>query len=236
MSTRLHLRYRTAACIQPHRRSRAASAIAHIPRNIHQPDPPFNTPANNPLDAFSCWREYAAHPATAVNGRNCHHSLALPLPELARSQSWPHDREEESTPRSPAVAQGRAQGLQQRWHHKEEAVQEPQWYVKPAFSAYLGNDKKIELPTLTLSPGCITCKTKRLKCDETKPTCQQCAKRSVTCGGYKKDFKWRPFEEATFTGKPVVKTKKGWQTWGFLSSTSNFDSQCLRRQQVRPYP
>ncbi|KAF2712541.1 hypothetical protein K504DRAFT_401532 [Pleomassaria siparia CBS 279.74] len=56
--------------------------------------------------------------------------------------------------------------------------------------------------------GCITCKTKRLKCDETKPTCQQCAKRSVACGGYKKDFKWRPFEEASFTGKPPGKTKK----------------------------
>ncbi|RDW67009.1 putative acriflavine sensitivity control protein ACR-2 [Coleophoma crateriformis] len=51
--------------------------------------------------------------------------------------------------------------------------------------------------------GCITCKSKRLKCDETKPTCQQCHKRSVACGGYKKDFKWRPFEEATFSNKPA---------------------------------
>ncbi|KAH8750459.1 fungal-specific transcription factor domain-containing protein [Hyaloscypha finlandica] len=49
--------------------------------------------------------------------------------------------------------------------------------------------------------GCITCKAKRLKCDETKPSCQQCHKRSVTCGGYKKDFKWRPFEETTFSNK-----------------------------------
>ncbi|KAF1999153.1 hypothetical protein P154DRAFT_235199 [Amniculicola lignicola CBS 123094] len=57
--------------------------------------------------------------------------------------------------------------------------------------------------------GCITCKAKRLKCDETKPTCQQCARRSVACGGYKKDFKWRPFEETTFAGKPPAKPKKG---------------------------
>ncbi|KAF2257372.1 hypothetical protein BU26DRAFT_527413 [Trematosphaeria pertusa] len=56
--------------------------------------------------------------------------------------------------------------------------------------------------------GCITCKAKRLKCDETKPTCQQCARRSVTCGGYKKDFKWRPFEEASFTAKVPGKAKK----------------------------
>ena len=39
--------------------------------------------------------------------------------------------------------------------------------------------------------GCSTCKAKRLKCDETKPTCQQCHKRNVECGGYKKDYKWR---------------------------------------------
>ncbi|KAI4172953.1 MAG: hypothetical protein LQ343_003240 [Gyalolechia ehrenbergii] len=51
--------------------------------------------------------------------------------------------------------------------------------------------------------GCTTCKTKRLKCDETKPSCQQCQKRKVTCGGYKKDFKWRAFEESTFTTKPI---------------------------------
>ncbi|RDL40866.1 Zn2 DNA-binding protein [Venustampulla echinocandica] len=56
--------------------------------------------------------------------------------------------------------------------------------------------------------GCITCKAKRLKCDETKPSCQQCHKRSVTCGGFKKDFKWRPFEETTFTNKTVPSKSK----------------------------
>ncbi|KAL4898743.1 fungal-specific transcription factor domain-containing protein [Aspergillus ambiguus] len=50
--------------------------------------------------------------------------------------------------------------------------------------------------------GCITCKAKRLKCDETKPTCVQCKKRNVECGGYRKDFKWRPFEESNIVGKP----------------------------------
>lgn len=52
-------------------------------------------------------------------------------------------------------------------------------------------------------PGCVTCKAKRLKCDESKPSCQQCQKRNVNCGGYKKDFKWRAFEESTFTTKPI---------------------------------
>ncbi|KAL3460613.1 fungal-specific transcription factor domain-containing protein [Aspergillus heterothallicus] len=49
--------------------------------------------------------------------------------------------------------------------------------------------------------GCITCKAKRLKCDESKPTCLQCKKRSVECGGYKKDFKWRSFGETNIPGR-----------------------------------
>lgn len=52
--------------------------------------------------------------------------------------------------------------------------------------------------------GCITCKAKRLKCDERKPSCDQCKRRKVTCGGYKKDFKWRPFEETNLSvGRPT---------------------------------
>ncbi|KAJ5166237.1 uncharacterized protein N7482_005018 [Penicillium canariense] len=55
--------------------------------------------------------------------------------------------------------------------------------------------------------GCITCKAKRLKCDETKPTCHQCERRKVPCGGYKKDFKWRPFEETILTVARPTATK-----------------------------
>ncbi|CAG7917491.1 unnamed protein product [Penicillium olsonii] len=63
---------------------------------------------------------------------------------------------------------------------------------------------------LTVSIGCVTCKAKRLKCDEIKPSCQQCERRKVKCGGYKKDFKWRPFEETNLApGRPATKAKKG---------------------------
>lgn len=47
----------------------------------------------------------------------------------------------------------------------------------------------------------MTCKKKRLKCDETKPTCVQCEKRNVECEGYKKDYKWRSFEETNKTSR-----------------------------------
>lgn len=69
--------------------------------------------------------------------------------------------------------------------------------------------------------GCVTCKAKRLKCDETKPTCAQCARRSVTCGGYRKDFKWRAFEEPHAPTRQSAKLKKGCDMYFCLHRTSN---------------
>ncbi|KAF1996225.1 hypothetical protein P154DRAFT_538219 [Amniculicola lignicola CBS 123094] len=39
--------------------------------------------------------------------------------------------------------------------------------------------------------GCITCKAKRTKCDEAKPSCGQCARRKTPCGGYKMNIRWK---------------------------------------------
>ncbi|KAI2765394.1 transcriptional regulator family: Fungal Specific TF [Penicillium roqueforti] len=71
--------------------------------------------------------------------------------------------------------------------------------------------------------GCITCKAKRLKCDEVKPSCHQCERRKVQCGGYKKDFKWRPFEEINMaSGRPTVpKAKKANSSSHQASSAAN---------------
>ncbi|KAF3763764.1 hypothetical protein M406DRAFT_85177 [Cryphonectria parasitica EP155] len=38
------------------------------------------------------------------------------------------------------------------------------------------------------SRGCQMCRTRRIKCDETKPTCNQCTKARRTCPGYKDEF------------------------------------------------
>ncbi|KAK6376138.1 hypothetical protein LTS17_007389 [Exophiala oligosperma] len=32
--------------------------------------------------------------------------------------------------------------------------------------------------------GCLTCKRRRIKCDEGKPSCQRCLKSNIECGGY----------------------------------------------------
>ena len=70
----------------------------------------------------------------------------------------------------------------------------------------------------------MTCKAKRLKCDEKKPSCQQCHKRSVDCGGYKKDFKWRAFEEATFVSKPSSPTLKNGVYYIYVYSKTKLNS------------
>ncbi|KAK0764612.1 hypothetical protein N5P37_002078 [Trichoderma harzianum] len=38
------------------------------------------------------------------------------------------------------------------------------------------------------SRGCQMCRTRRIKCDETKPTCNQCAKSRRQCPGYRDEF------------------------------------------------
>ncbi|KAF2815295.1 uncharacterized protein BDZ99DRAFT_193600 [Mytilinidion resinicola] len=35
------------------------------------------------------------------------------------------------------------------------------------------------------SGGCITCLSRKIKCDETRPTCNKCAKSKRSCGGYR---------------------------------------------------
>lgn len=50
--------------------------------------------------------------------------------------------------------------------------------------------------------GCVSCKTRRRKCDETKPACQQCTRRGLICGGYPKFLKWRPVGRKVGTDQP----------------------------------
>lgn len=72
----------------------------------------------------------------------------------------------------------------------------------------------------------MTCKKKRLKCDETKPSCVQCQKRGVVCEGYKKDYKWRTFEETTFTSTAKRKS--------FRSTSFSLDHTAARPLHIAP--
>ncbi|KAF3048226.1 hypothetical protein E8E12_011342 [Didymella heteroderae] len=84
--------------------------------------------------------------------------------------------------------------------------------------------------------GCVTCKAKRLKCDEGKPTCQQCLKRNMVCEGYKKDFKWRPFEEPGGTLKSSAKPRKDSGQSTMVPGQPHTDDMSNARQQYYNYP
>ncbi|ODV79646.1 uncharacterized protein CANTADRAFT_29470, partial [Suhomyces tanzawaensis NRRL Y-17324] len=60
--------------------------------------------------------------------------------------------------------------------------------------------------------GCLTCKRKRLKCDETKPVCLNCTRKKIECGGYATNFKWMSYEneegpDPEITSKPSDKSQ-----------------------------
>ncbi|KAK1995108.1 hypothetical protein LX36DRAFT_751324 [Colletotrichum falcatum] len=56
------------------------------------------------------------------------------------------------------------------------------------------NPKSVIRTRTGLSPrsrsGCVTCKAKHLKCDETRPACQQCTRKGIKCGGFAQGLRW----------------------------------------------
>jgi len=87
--------------------------------------------------------------------------------------------------------------------------------------------------TMPFATGCVTCKAKRLKCDETKPSCLQCRKRGVECGGYKKDFKWKTFEENSFIKGGGTKRRSSRSEVEWEDRIDNWRSFHSRVQQTR---
>ncbi|KAK3294320.1 uncharacterized protein B0H64DRAFT_184363 [Chaetomium fimeti] len=47
--------------------------------------------------------------------------------------------------------------------------------------------------------GCRTCKVRRLRCDETKPGCQNCAQKGYDCPGYQQRLQWSTKHERPTT-------------------------------------
>jgi hypothetical protein len=53
--------------------------------------------------------------------------------------------------------------------------------------------------------GCITCRRRKKKCDETKPACQNCQKNAVVCEGYPLKEIWKSGrQKATEAGRPIL--------------------------------
>lgn len=53
--------------------------------------------------------------------------------------------------------------------------------------------------------GCITCRKRKKKCDETKPGCMNCEKNSVVCEGYPEKTTWKSGKEKAEEGRALLK-------------------------------
>jgi len=62
---------------------------------------------------------------------------------------------------------------------------------KPKFERYGGNKVRT---------GCVTCKARRVKCDEARPTCTRCSKAGRLCEGYAPT----PPKDRNEAGQPLV--------------------------------
>ncbi|OHF02301.1 hypothetical protein CORC01_02294 [Colletotrichum orchidophilum] len=67
----------------------------------------------------------------------------------------------------------------------------------PAPATYLGRKR-----TKTFT-GCWTCRSRRVKCDETKPHCSPCKLRGLDCQGYGVRLQWLP-SETVFPSEPSL--------------------------------
>jgi hypothetical protein len=60
--------------------------------------------------------------------------------------------------------------------------------------------------------GCQRCKTKKLKCDETRPSCQACDKDGAECPGYAPTLKWsrkhEKFDSTLGSQEPKAKSRR----------------------------
>ncbi|KAL1836406.1 hypothetical protein VTJ49DRAFT_5172 [Mycothermus thermophilus] len=84
---------------------------------------------------------------------------------------------------------------------------------KPAASSSSGQDGKGDQPQKKANPrkrtktGCLTCRKRRIKCDEGKPTCSNCIKSKRECEGYSRRLKFTDplcaFNSGPLYGHPV---------------------------------
>ncbi|KAH7023176.1 hypothetical protein EDB80DRAFT_32580 [Ilyonectria destructans] len=70
----------------------------------------------------------------------------------------------------------------------------------PRLMGHRGPKKEIKRRTKT---GCLTCRKRRIKCDETHPTCNNCKKSKRECLGYDPIFRQQPGSQSSSNIQPA---------------------------------
>ncbi|KAK4664452.1 uncharacterized protein QC763_505650 [Podospora pseudopauciseta] len=82
------------------------------------------------------------------------------------------------------------------------------------------------------SKGCQMCRTRRIKCDETKPTCNQCAKARRQCPGYRDEFDLLLRNENQAAARRALKAN----TAAASSSSSSSKKATASNKNAQPHP
>ncbi|KAK5231757.1 hypothetical protein LTR47_007160 [Exophiala xenobiotica] len=87
------------------------------------------------------------------------------------------------------------------------------------------------------SKGCHTCLKRRIKCDESRPTCKRCEKAGYVCLGYdrKLEIRFHTFEGSESAGNPAVSAKTTKHT-PLSTTTVQQQNLVFRSNQGRPTP
>lgn len=64
------------------------------------------------------------------------------------------------------------------------------------------------MPNYGRSGRCLTCKRRRVKCDEARPACSPCRRLGLDCGGYTKDYVFRDESHKFASAAATLKTLK----------------------------
>jgi acetyltransferase-like isoleucine patch superfamily enzyme len=82
--------------------------------------------------------------------------------------------------------------------------------------------------------GCMTCRRRKKKCDETRPECNNCLRGGFVCSGYQTRGQWPKTEQKQ---APVpLQSKDGYDASSPYAQSSQYNSQQLAQNKREPLP
>ncbi|KAL8719291.1 MAG: hypothetical protein Q9225_003693 [Loekoesia sp. 1 TL-2023] len=96
-------------------------------------------------------------------------------------QAVPHDSHDTEGTRAEGAEVSKPHATDLRTSTKEGVVEKPSKQASGAGDSKNANPAKVRKRTKT---GCLTCRRRRIKCGEERPTCNNCVKSKRNCEGY----------------------------------------------------
>ncbi|EFQ35692.1 hypothetical protein CGRA01v4_06069 [Colletotrichum graminicola] len=169
----------------------------------HQPQRGYPSPSNFPSPGALAPNQYSYHPQQSQASDPYRASSGPPVPSLPSMKSLDHHYQHGAPAPQAMPMQMQMAPNQSMQYYLPPGVQGNPYmtqdlnhlrYQIPHHDPRLmrgpgGPKKEIKRRTKT---GCLTCRKRRIKCDEAHPTCNNCKKSKRECLGYDPIFKQQP--------------------------------------------